>query len=221
MIYAIYEGRPWAHGMARKLAERTGKQFANCGLGREIYNHNPRYFFLPFCSEIVPSEIYDNFEVVIFHMTDLPFGRGGTPLQNLITRGLTKTKISAIRCTKEIDGGPVYLKRDLTLEGTAEEIYLRAANIIAEMIEYIVTNEPTPQPQTGEPTLFVRRTPEQSNISSITSLERLFDSIRMVDAEGYPRAHIEAGAFRFDFSRASLKSNSIVADVTITRRDEP
>ena len=56
-------------------------------------------------------------------MTDLPFGRGGSPLQNLITRGISKTKISALRCNEEIDAGPIYLKRPLSLHGSAEEIY--------------------------------------------------------------------------------------------------
>ena len=40
--------------------------------------------FIPHWSFIIPKEIYQNFECILFHMTDLPFGRGGSPLQNLI-----------------------------------------------------------------------------------------------------------------------------------------
>ena len=43
-------------------------------------------------------------------MTDLPFGRGGTPLQNLIVKGFDKTKISALKVTKGIDAGPNIFK---------------------------------------------------------------------------------------------------------------
>ena len=67
-------------------------------------------------------------------MTDLPFGRGGSPLQNLIERGIYETKLSALRCCKELDGGDIYLKRPLSLWGTAEEIYLRAAELTKEMM---------------------------------------------------------------------------------------
>ena len=75
-------------------------------------------------------------------MTDLPYGRGGTPLQNLIIRGHSETMISAIRCEKKIDAGPVYLKKKLSLDGTAEKIYLRAYKIIEKMIfEIIQTNQ--------------------------------------------------------------------------------
>jgi len=36
---------------------------------------------------IILKEIFENYEIILFHMTDLPYGRGGSPLQNLIVRG--------------------------------------------------------------------------------------------------------------------------------------
>ena len=45
----------------------------------------------------MPSEIIRNYECICFHETDLPFGRGGSPIQNLIVRGFKTTKISAIK----------------------------------------------------------------------------------------------------------------------------
>ena len=42
-------------------------------------------------------------------MTDLPYGRGGSPSKSII-RGLKTTKITAFKCVAEIDAGPVYLK---------------------------------------------------------------------------------------------------------------
>lgn len=64
-------------------------------------------------------------------MTDLPFGRGGSPLQNLLSRGIYHTKLSAIRVSAGLDTGSVYLKNDLDiLEGSAEKIFRRAGEII-------------------------------------------------------------------------------------------
>jgi len=41
----------------------------------------------------------------------------------------------------------------------------------------------------------------------------------MLDAEGYPKAFFENENFRFEFSRASLKSNNtIIADVRISKK---
>lgn len=118
------------------------------------------YIFIPFWSWYIPPEIYENWECVIFHMTDLlhSFGRGGSPLQNLIVRGHKDTKISAIRCVKEIDAGPIYMLYPLDISGgTADEIYDKADEIIRkEMIPYILEHRPEPKPQQGEPVYFER-----------------------------------------------------------------
>lgn len=116
------------------------------------------YVFIPFWSWYIPTEIYENWECVIFHMTDLPYGRGGSPLQNLIIRGYKSTKISAIRCVKEIDAGPIYMQRYLDISiGTADEIYDRADKIIREeMIPFILNVKPEPKPQVGKPVYFER-----------------------------------------------------------------
>ena len=58
-----------------------------------------------------------------------------------------------------------------------------------------------------------------SNIHKIDTIEKVYDYIRMLDAEGYPKAFIENEYFRFEFSRATLKSdNSIIADVRIFKK---
>src|SRR5438309_1086129 len=86
----------------------------------------PRYIFFLHWSWKVPDELVQRYECVCFHMTDVPFGRGGSPLQNLIIRGLSETRLTALRMSREFDAGPVYLKEPLSLAGGAEEIYMRA-----------------------------------------------------------------------------------------------
>jgi len=149
-------------------------------------------------------------------MADVPYGRGGSPLQNLIMNGHRQTKLTALRMVHELDAGHVYMKRDLCLEGNAEAIYLRATYLSAEMIKDIITTNPVPMPQTGEAVVFKRRTPAQSAIPSLDSLIQLHDFIRMLDADGYPHAFIEHNGFRYEFSRANLYDGRIIADVKIT-----
>ena len=107
----------------------------------------PRYVFLPHWSWMVPAAIYDTVECVAFHMADLPYGRGGSPLQNLIARGHRETMVSAFRVGAGLDDGPVYLKRPLSLLGSAEEVFIRAAGVVAEMIGEITATEPMAVPQ--------------------------------------------------------------------------
>jgi len=178
----------------------------------------PRCVFFPHWSWIVPQEILDAHECVCFHMTDLPYGRGGSPLQNLIARGHAETKVTALRMTGELDAGPIYMKRPLSLAGSAAEIYRRAAVIVFDMIEEIVRDCPEPTPQEGTPTLFRRRRPQESALPVEGSMEQLYDHIRMLDAPGYPHAFLDHGAFRLEFRNAERNDDSLAATVTIRKR---
>lgn len=175
----------------------------------------PDYVFFPHWSSKIPAEVYEHFPCVIFHMADVPYGRGGSPLQNLIRRGHRNTMLSALRCVEALDAGPVYLKQPLSLLGTAEEIFGRAAELMETMIVEIAGNRLEPLPQVGEPVVFKRLRPEDGDFAEAGSLEEVFDAIRSLDAEGYPPAFVRIGKFRFEFSRASLKPGQLHADVRI------
>jgi len=212
--------------MAASLQRRTGRKFVHitdrAGFNAEsLAGLAPRYIFVPHWSHRIGPEIYERFECVIFHMTDLPFGRGGSPLQNLIARGHRDTRISAIRCSGRLDAGPVYLKKVLGLHGSAEEIFLRASQVIEDMIVEILARNPRPEPQRGRPTMFRRRTPEQSNLAGARTLDEAYDFIRMLDAEGYPHAFLHVGPFKLEFTRATRRSDSVCADVRIVRAERP
>ena len=183
-----------------------------------VERHNPKWVFFPHWSYYIPEKIYENHECVVFHMTDLPFGRGGSPLQNLIGRGIYETKISALRCVKALDAGPIYMKKALSLHGNAQEIYIRASSIIVEMINDILKNHPQPRKQQGEAVVFERRKPEESNIFQLSSLDKLHDYIRMLDADGYPKAYVETEHFKLEFTRSSYKGKEVIADVKFTMK---
>jgi len=180
----------------------------------------PRYVFFLHWSWRVPAEIVGDYECVCFHMTDVPFGRGGSPLQNLIVRGYRRTKLTALRMVEAFDAGPVYLKADLSLAGSAEEIYLRASHLSARMIGQLIERQPTPTPQQGEPIVFKRRRPDESRIGARLSPTKLYDFIRMLDAEGYPRAYVEHAGYRWELSSATLEQGEVRAAVTIRPLDE-
>ncbi len=180
----------------------------------------PRYIFFLHWSWKVPEEIIQAHECVCFHMTDVPYGRGGSPLQNLIIRGHKETRVTALRMTEEMDAGPQYAKKRLVLAGSAEEIYMRAGQLSAAIIKDMITAHVAPTPQEGEPTIFKRRQAEESEIHEVSSLEALHDFIRMLDADGYPRAFIRYKGLCFEFDRACLYDGKVVADVAITIQED-
>jgi len=220
-IYIVVGSKPWNRNVFDEPISEYPGQWHFIGAHKHlsleaIQTLNPRYIFFLHWSWKVPYEIIDNYECVCFHMTNVPYGRGGSPLQNLISRGHRHTKLTALQMTRDFDTGPVYMKEDLCLEGNAEEIYIRATYLSAQMIERIIREQPEPVPQTGEVTVFKRRKPEESDIPDLDSLQALHDFIRMLDAEGYPKAFINYKGFRYEFGRAALYNGHIQADVTIT-----
>jgi len=179
----------------------------------------PQKIFIPHWSYIIPSNIYEKYECIVFHMTDLPYGRGGSPLQNLIIRGKKNTKISAIRVVKELDAGDIYLKRDLSLDGTAKDIFLRCVPIIEEMINTIIDDNLKPTPQNGDPVVFKRRKSIESDIANLLTIGEIYDYIRMLDCEGYPPAFIETKHFTIEFRNAEvINEKQINAHVRIFQK---
>jgi methionyl-tRNA formyltransferase len=224
--YLVAGCKPWNREVYERSIRQLPGHWHYAGLPEQLATEavaalDPRCIFFLHWSWKVAPEIVDRYECIAFHMTDLPYGRGGSPLQNLIVRGLRETRLSAFRMSHEIDAGPVYLKEDLSLEGTAREIYERASELSARMVGRIVRQQPQPVPQEGEVVVFKRRTKKDSEIpADLLSREQIYDFIRMLDCEGYPAAFVERGGIRFELRNARLDDGRLEAGVTISPREE-
>ena len=116
--------RPWNTNLPDQLQAEELQcihDYVKEELTDNIQNISPDWIFVPHWSYFIDNNIIDRWQTVVFHMTDLPFGRGGVPSESDKKR-LEDTHISAIKCSAGIDDGPVYLKEYLGLHGTAEEI---------------------------------------------------------------------------------------------------
>lgn len=217
--YIVATIKPWnINAYLKHVSSLDGQWFIVDNpedLVKAVENLNPRYIFFPHWSWKVPEKIVERYECVCFHMTDVPYGRGGSPLQNLIMRGHLKTKLTALKMIDDIDAGPVYMKVDLSLAGSAQKIYERMADEVYEMIRHIINLEPEPEPQHGEVTGFDRRTPEQSVIPENATLASMYDHIRMLDADTYPHAFIEYGEFKFELTGAEIEDDTLKCNVRI------
>lgn len=221
MRFIVASCKSWNRERFEQVRRDSLGQWAYVATRKELsevaVTMRPRYIFFLHWNWLVPRKIFEQHECVCFHMTDVPYGRGGSPLQNLIVAELRETKVTALRMVGEIDAGPVYAKRSMSLEGRAEDIYMRASELSWEMIDWIIETEPVPIPQQGEVTSFSRRTPEQSTLPKKGELAQVYDHIRMLDAPTYPPAFIEHGDFRIEFSSAELDGEKIHAQVLLRR----
>ena len=111
------------------------------------------------------------------------------------------------------------MKKPFSLEGSASEIYERVTNLSWDMIPQIIANQPIPEKQVGNVTEFKRRVAEDSEIPSLLSLEKIYDYIRMLDADGYPKAFLDVNGYKLTFEDAKLNNDELTASVTIKLRD--
>ena len=99
--YVIASEKIWNENIHTSLNKNVDCEFILLSNRRDLNIDNlriinPKIIFFPHWSYLIPEEIYTEFECIVFHMTDLPYGRGGSPLQNLIMNGFSDTKITAI-----------------------------------------------------------------------------------------------------------------------------
>jgi len=169
---------------------------------------DPEYIFFPDWSWKVPKEITSRYKCVIFHESNVPKFRGGSPIQNQIIRGIKKTKHTALFMTDEIDAGDILLQRDLDLTLQLDDMFVQIAENVYEMIEKISSGEFKPKEQNGKPTYYKRRKPEESELDMNMPIEKIYDFIRML-ADPYPNAFIKVGNKKIIFKRAQFENGII------------
>jgi len=157
-------------------------------------------------------------------MTDLPYGRGGSPLQNLILNKVYETRISAIKVQEGMDTGKIYFKEPFDIGlGNAEEIFEKASELVFnKMIPFFIREKPIPQEQEGDPVYFRRRKPEDSDLTNadIKNLKDIFDFIRMLDGEGYPNAFIRIGNLKITLSEVHKKNMKLTGRFEILMKNK-
>lgn len=174
-----------------------------------LIEFKPDYVFFIHWNWIVKKEIHDNFNCVVFHTAPLPYGRGGSPIQNLILEGFDKSPVCAIKMTKELDSGPIYASSYVSLTGSLKDIFSRLNVVVNDLIVEITENNPSAIPQHGEPHIFKRLTIKDNEIPMGLELEEIYDRIRMVDHKDYPNAFITYGNTKIEFSSAELVRDTI------------
>lgn len=164
----------------------------------------------------VPTKIYKKYKCVSVHTSNLPEGRGGTPIQNQILDGILESRINLLKTTDPIDSGDIYLSRNCTLQGSLTDIWLTIANTTAELIYELLTKEIEPVPQKDPQGKKYNRIKDNQIIQHKDDIHAIYDQIRMVDMDGYPKAYIDMPGLIIEFSRAKLLANgSILCDAHI------
>ena len=189
----------------------------------KIKKINPNIIFFIHWSKLIKESLFNKYLCIQFHSSDLPKGRGGSPIQNQILLNLNKTKLSAFKVSKNLDSGPTCMKKNLSLKGSALDIFRRMETTSVQMIKKIIIKKNISFiNQKGKPTYFKRRKENDSeiNFKNIFNIKELYNFCRMLDAPGYPNAFIQLNKYKFSFNNVRMHRNKINAKVEIIKNEK-
>ena len=189
----------------------------------KIKRINPKIIFFIHWSKFINKSIFEKYLCIQFHSSNLPKGRGGSPIQNQIMLNIKKTKISAFKVSERLDSGPICIQGDLSLQGNALDILSKMEAKSVQMIKKIIkTKNLKFKKQKGKPSFFKRRKPSESKINAYKTktINELYDFLRMLDAPGYPKAFIKLNKIKFSFNDIKIIKNKINAKVEITKNEK-
>jgi len=147
--------------------------------------------FLFGCTRIAGVDVLArSAHTLVVHQSDLPRGRGWSPLAWQILEGRSEIPVCLFEAVEGLDEGPVYFRDVITFEGheLVDELRKAQAASAADLCARFVEAYPnvTPEPQVGIPTYYPRRTPESARLDVDASLAEQFDLLRISDNERYP-----------------------------------
>jgi methionyl-tRNA formyltransferase len=159
-----------------------------------VFSHNDvkegDILFLLSCEKIIKKEILDlNNNNIVVHPSELPNGRGWSPLAWQILEGKNKIPVSLFEAVEDVDAGPVYILDYIELSGSElnEEIKDSQGKKTTEMVLSYVNNYPMdPKPQTGTPSFYKKRKEKDNELDIDKSISEQFNLLRIVDNERYP-----------------------------------
>lgn len=147
--------------------------------------------FLLGCEKIVPKDyLVLNKHNLVVHESDLPKGKGWSPLTWQILEEKNEIPITLFEAVQEVDAGDIYLQDVISLNGTEllSEIKHKQGILTKKLVLEFVNKYPniTGRKQEGEETFYERRTPKDSELDSNKTIKEQFNLLRVVDNERYP-----------------------------------
>ena len=143
------------------------------------------------CVTITPPEVLDrNCRNLVVHASNLPKGRGFSPLTWQIIEGCDEIPVCLLEAVAETAAGPIIYRDIMRLLGHELIGEMRAVlgELQSELCRRYLSESAPPigTPQVGEATAYRRRRPEDSRLDPERAIAEQFDLLRTVDNEAYP-----------------------------------
>jgi methionyl-tRNA formyltransferase len=129
---------------------------------------------------------------LVVHESDLPLGKGWSPLTWQILEGKNRIPVTMIEAEKKVDSGVIYAQEWMEFQSheLVEELRAAQAEATIRLCKKFVREYPgivdSAREQKGEESFYSKRKPEDSRLDPDKSIREQFNLLRVVDNEKYP-----------------------------------
>ena len=191
-VSVVIDNPSWILPWGKALVEQLCAAGDNAALVRrqEEVPEGAVAFYLG-CLRITPPEVLArNHRNLVVHASDLPKGRGFSPLTYQIIEGLHRIPVCLLDAVELVDSGPVVYCEWISYEGheLIGELRQKLGEMTVELCRRFMS-EPTPlfgEPQQGEPNTYPRRRPADSALDPNQTIAEQFNLMRTADNANYP-----------------------------------
>jgi len=192
---------PFANSLAEKLNE-AGQSARTFDTQADVAEGEIAFYLS--CTGITsPQILARNLWNLVVHASELPQGRGFSPLVWQILEGKNTIPLTMITMAEDVDSGDIVMRRELVFQGHElnDEMRNTMGQAIVDMCFDFATRStaPTSVPQNGAPSWYPRRRLEDSALDIDQSLATQFNLLRVVDNNSYP-AFFDLNGYRYTLS---------------------
>lgn len=189
--------KSWILPYAKKLKEEIKLRGFHCTL---IQHHDSiqkgDILILLSCEKILKHLDLNNHNLVV-HESELPQGKGWSPLTWQILEGKNSIPITLFEAAENVDAGIIYFTSFINLEGheLINEIRKKQGEETIKLILKFLVNYPIIKgnEQCGNSTYYKRRSKKDSELNINESINDQFNLLRVCDNEQYPAFFIRNG----------------------------
>jgi methionyl-tRNA formyltransferase len=142
------------------------------------------------CEKILKKDVLDKYKsVIVAHPSDLPKGKGWSPLAWQILEGKNQIVVSLIEAAESVDSGNIYFQEVINLNGYElnDEIKEIQFNVtLSLVIKYVESFPMEGIKQIGVETFYPKFLKENNRLDINKSIHDQFNLFRIVDNENYP-----------------------------------
>lgn len=140
---------------------------------------------------ILPKEfIAKNKITLVVHESDLPKGKGFSPIQWQILEGKSEVVVSLIEMAEKVDSGHIINQTKIEFDGTElyEEIRFMQGNATLDLVQGFLNNYPHFKRcrQLGESSFYRKRTESDGELDIDLSIRENFNLLRIGNNEAWP-----------------------------------